>query len=132
MRIRIKNYDKYMKKNQVYYYNNFVPNEEYDVLSILDDGKKIFYLICGNGIALYIAKNDVLMIDDTIPENWINYEFEKNNTIEDKSGELKIYIKKYYGPAEFIKDSTFLADVVCNGIETLTILKKIYKLIWHT
>lgn len=118
MLIKIKNYDKYIKKHPVYYYNNLVSNKEYNVYCIVTDKKnKTFYLIKGDGILFYISKKDTIILDETIPKHWKEFNFNKRKSISDSKGEYTIAIKYYYGPSQLIEERNFLADVALTNFD---------------
>lgn len=127
MKVKIRNINNFIKKNKSFANDKNITNYEFYVYSIITTDKNKFYLCKYDDFYHYLLLDDdfIEVVDDFIPAYWCHKIYDKDKIIENY--EVKLKIKEFFGPKEFIKDQTLLADIFGFEARAITFLNKYFK-----
>ena len=120
MEIKIKDVNSFAKNNGIIMYDKIT--EIYEVVAVLTQKKKVYYLIKYDGIPRLYESKFFDIISEKIPDYWIFKYFKYNNVIKNKKYMFDITVDMYMGPKELIDNDNFFFDIIDEPQEAIYIL----------
>lgn len=119
MRAKIANIKKFLHKYKIFQYEKGIDVKEFEIYAIIEIKNMKYYFTSYNNSLNFFNSNEMIIVDDYIPDDWILVNYEKNRVIRNGLDE-SIKIKSYFGPELFL-DGTFLLDAINNDSSAIKI-----------
>lgn len=119
MRAKIANIKKFLHKYKIFQYEKGIDVKEFEIYAIIEIKNMKYYFTSYNNSLNFFNSNEMIIVDDYIPNDWILVNYEKNRVIRNGLDE-SIKIKSYFGPELFL-DGTFLLDAINNDSSAIKI-----------